>query len=94
MFNHFVDDNVGGADTLENLVEILHMHYFPRLLWAYLALNPSEYKFFVPSVQLLGPLRDLRGIRPSEDKPRVFKKCPSSRNKEELGMFLYKLLFL
>ena len=28
-FNHFVDDDVGGADTLENLVDFLHIHNFP-----------------------------------------------------------------
>ena len=27
-FNHFVDNDIGGGDTFENLIEFLHLHYF------------------------------------------------------------------
>ena len=30
-FDHFVDDDIGEADSFESLVEFLHTHYFPRL---------------------------------------------------------------
>ena len=32
-FDHFVDDDI-GANSFDNMVEFLHVHYFPRLAWA------------------------------------------------------------
>ena len=93
-FNHYVDDDVGGANTFDNLIQFLHLHYFPRLAWAHLTLNPSKCKFFVPKVQVLGHQRDEKGIRPSEDKLGMFREWPVPKNKEELLKFTYMLPFL
>lgn len=40
-FDHFIDDDVGGAGTFDALVDFLHSQYFPRLTWAKLTLNPT-----------------------------------------------------
>ena len=93
-FDHFVDDDVGGARTFEDMFQFLHEHYFPRLKWARLTLNPKKCKFFVPRIQILGHQRDVSGIRPSEDKLRAFREWPSPQSKAELDRFLYMLPFL
>ena len=31
-FNHFIDDDIEGADTFEELIKFLYNHYFLRLL--------------------------------------------------------------
>ena len=62
-FDYFVDDDIGGEYSFEILVEFLHTHYFPRLAWAKLTLNPSKCFFFVPKVKILGHQRDKDGIR-------------------------------
>ena len=54
MFAHFVDDDLGGAPTFEALINFLHNHYFPRLAWSGLTLNPEKSKFFVEEVRVLG----------------------------------------
>ena len=94
VFDHFVDDDIGGADSFNHLVEFLHMHYFPRLAWAKLTLNPLKCSFFVPSVKILGYQRDGEGIRPSNDKLGQFREWSISTNKEELMRFLNTLPFL
>ena len=30
-FDHFMYDDIGGADSFESLIEFLHTYYFPRL---------------------------------------------------------------
>ena len=93
-FNHFVDDDCGGAETFSSLVEFLHNHYFPRLAWAKLTLNPAKCEFFIAKVHILGHQRDEKGIRPSEDKLGMFREWPTPKNKEELLKFTYMLPFL
>lgn len=93
-FDHFVDDDIGGADSFSNLVTFLHEHYFPRLAWAKLTLNPSKCTFFVPRVKILGHQRDGEGIKPSEDKLGQFREWPTPTNKDELMRFLNTLPFL
>lgn len=39
---HFLDDDLGGSNEFANLLHFLHWHYFPRLAWARLTLNPSK----------------------------------------------------
>ena len=39
LYEHFLDDDVGGATYFDTLLEFLHGHYFPRLAWAMLTLN-------------------------------------------------------
>lgn len=94
VFDHFVDDDIGGADSFDHLVEFLHEHYFPRLAWAKLTLNPAKCSFFVPRVKILGHQRDKEGIRPSDDKLGQFRDWPIPTNKDELMRFLNTLPFL
>lgn len=94
IFNHFVDDDIGGSDTLSGLIHFLNHHYFPRLSWAKFTLNPAKCEFLVSNIQLLGHRRDLRGIRPSENKLGVFREYSSFTSKDELERFLYMLPFL
>ena len=30
-FNYDINNNVGGANTFDNLIQFLHLHYFSRL---------------------------------------------------------------
>ncbi len=40
--DRYVDDDCGGAAKAEDLVDYLHHHYFPRLSWVKLTLNPKK----------------------------------------------------
>ena len=93
-FDHFVDDDIGGANSYDDLISFLHVHYFPRLIWARLTLNPAKCAFFVPRVKILGHQRDEKGIRPSEDKLGMFREWPVPTNKDEIMRFLNTLPFL
>ena len=93
-FNHFVDDDIGGADTFEELVEFLHNHYFPRLLWARLTISPAKSKFFVEKLRILGFTRDNTGIRPSADKLAAMREYPTPVDAPSLERFIYMLPFL
>ena len=93
-FSHFVDDDAGGADTFEELLEFLHKHYFPRLVWSRLTLNPAKSYFFVDEMKILGFSKTPLGIRPSADKTAAFRDWPIPRNEQELLRFLYMLPFL
>ena len=94
VFNHFIDDDVGESDTLSTLIHFLHTHYFFRLVWTKLTLNSKKCEFFTSKIQLLKHRRDLRDIRPSENKIGVFREYSSLTCKEKLERFLYMLLFL
>ncbi|KFY31815.1 hypothetical protein V493_00778 [Pseudogymnoascus sp. VKM F-4281 (FW-2241)] len=93
-FAHFVDDDGGGADTLENLVHFLHHHYFPRLAWARLKLNPDKAKFRSANVRILGHARTTNGLRPSADKVAAFRDWPVPVEPRELERFLATIPFL
>ena len=41
-FEHFVNNNVSGATTFDNLVKFLHHHYFSQIAWSKLSLNPKK----------------------------------------------------
>lgn len=94
IFEHFVDDDFGGAETVEDLITFLHQHYFPRLAWAKLTLNPAKCRFFVGKVGVLGHQRDRHGIRPSEKKLAAYEHWPTPTSKEELIRFCNGLPFL
>ena len=93
VFNHFIDDDVKKSDILSTLINFLHTHYFPRLVWAKLTLNPKKCEFFTSKIQLLEHRRNLKDIRPSENKIEMFRKYSSSICKEKLERFLYMLFF-
>lgn len=54
----------------------------------------TKWEFFVPSLGILGHQKDGQGIRPLEDKLRMFREWPSPTTKEELERFLYMPPFL
>jgi len=67
-----MDDDCGGSDTFEGLLAFLSNHYFPRLKWAALILNPLKSKFFIDTVKMLGHVRQAGwGICLSADKIAV-----------------------
>ena len=92
-FEHYMDDDLGGAKTLDALIRFLHDHYFPRLKWARLTLNPKKCAFFIGKVQILGHQRDEKGLRPAEDKLGMFRDWPTPTTKEEVMRFVYMLPF-
>lgn len=94
MFTHFQDDDIGGADSFEHLFEFLHEHYFPRLVWASVTLNPKKSKFWVKNVRILGHQRVEKGVRPSEDKLATFREWPTPTNFKQVEDFCYMLPFL
>lgn len=53
-FEYFMDDDQGGAETFEELVQFLHERYFLRMSWAKLTLNPKKTKFFRTKIGILG----------------------------------------
>jgi hypothetical protein len=93
-FEHFVDDDGGGADTMQNLIEFLHTHYFPRLAWARLRLNPAKAKFGSANVRILRHMRAMGGVRPSADKMKAFRDWLTPTEPKELERFLAALPFL
>ncbi|WP_217551352.1 hypothetical protein, partial [Pantoea sp. GbtcB22] len=40
-FEYFMDDDAAATENMNNMVSFLHQHYFPRLAWAGLTLNPA-----------------------------------------------------
>ena len=93
VFNHFIDDDVKEFDILSTLIHFLHTHYFLRLVWTKLTLNSKKCEFFTSKIQLLRHRRDLRDIRFSENKIKMFREYSSLTCKKKLERFLYMLLF-
>ncbi|RDI83557.1 hypothetical protein Vi05172_g6513 [Venturia inaequalis] len=93
VFDHFVDDDIGGADGFDSLYEFLHEHYFPRLEWARLTLNPFKTTFFASKISVLGHEKTRLGIRPSAHKLRAFAQMQSPTSPRELDEFLWQLPF-
>ncbi|KFY93051.1 hypothetical protein V498_04584 [Pseudogymnoascus sp. VKM F-4517 (FW-2822)] len=84
VFSHFVDDDMGGARTFEDLFQWLWMHYFPLLVWSKFTLNPRKVCFFTSELHILGFTRTLQGICPSTDKLAALKNIKSPTSEEEL----------
>ena len=94
VFGHFVDDDFGGAADFDNLFEFLWQHYFPRVLWAKLALNPAKSQFFTDHIDILGFSKDGKGLRPMADKVAAIRDYPTPEGPAELEKFLYLLPFI
>lgn len=91
---YFMDDNLGGATTVDELIWFLHEHYFPRIAWAHLTLSPSKCRFFTNNIKVLGLEKSEHGIRPSADKREVIGNYPIPRDTKELEHFLNLLPYL
>ena len=72
----------------------LYDYYFPRLAQAKLSINLAKCAFFTPEVSVLGYIKGLKGIRPSEKKLNAFAKQPTLENEGELKRFIDALLQL
>ena len=94
VFLHFMDDDVGGASSFDRLLGFLHYHYFPRVAWAKLTLNPKKSVFFCNRFKILGNQRCPQGIRPSEDKLAMFRDYPVPTCTTDVEKFCYMLQFL
>lgn len=94
VFEHFVDDDLGGGKTFQDLFNFMHHHYFPRLAWAKLTLNPKKCRFFIAGLSLLGLERTAAGLRPSADKIAAIRDYPEPTNEKELARFLHMLPYL
>ncbi|KAL3247644.1 hypothetical protein ABHI18_012339, partial [Aspergillus niger] len=93
-FDHFMDDDTGGAASVEDLLDFLHSQYFPRLAWARLTLNPKKTTFFTKQVTILGHQCTENGIRPSADKIAAIRSWPTPTDERSLLRFLNGLPFL
>ena len=71
VFDHFVDDDNGGAQSFGSLVQFLPVHYVPRLAWAKLTSIPNKCPFSTPRVKFQGHQRDGEGIRPSDSEDKL-----------------------
>lgn len=54
----------------------------------------KKIKFFIPRIKILGHQKDVIGIRPFEDKLKMFREWPTPKDKIELDRFLFMLPFL
>lgn len=93
-FRYFMDDDVGGATSVDILFQFLHEHYFPRLKWAKLTLNPDKCKFFSPQIEVLGFIKDEYGIRPSQDKQDVIGNYETPEDEKDLERFCAMLPYI
>lgn len=93
-FGFFMDDDTGGGRDFDSLFCFLHEHYFPRLAWAKLTLNPDKSTFFASQVEILGHTRMARGIRPNVDRIAAFRNWPPPQTEAELKRFCDALPWL
>lgn len=93
-FTYFMDDDQGGASTVEDLLAFLHRRYFPRLAWAGLTLNPKKTTFFSSTIGILGHHCTKTGLRPSIEKIQALMEWPEPTNDQELFRLTYVLPFL
>ncbi|KAJ8175493.1 hypothetical protein LV161_008779 [Aspergillus fumigatus] len=93
-FEYFMDDDAAATENMNNMVSFLHQHYFPRLAWAGLTLNPAKSVFFTDEIEILGHQCTHNGLRPSITKLEALRAWPEPTNEEELMRFIYLLPFL
>lgn len=84
----FMDDDAMGGIGLDTMFAFLHDHYFPRLAWARLSLNPEKSTFFALAIDILRHKRVPRGLRPGLDMLSAFRGWPTPENEGELMKFL------
>lgn len=75
------------------MFDFLKDHFFPRVTWARMALNPLKSEFFVRRIPILG-LVGGDGIRPSDNKISVMKDYPTPKSYSDVEAFLYLTPFL
>jgi hypothetical protein len=93
-FEAYMDDDLGGATSVDILMDFLFDHYFPRLSWAKLTLNPDKCRFFSTRLDVLGFVKDSYGIRPSQDKQEVITQMEAPQSEEELAHFCALLPYI
>jgi hypothetical protein len=93
-FMTFFDDDMGATISFETQLDFLHRHYFPRMHWARLVLNPAKSHFFMPRIEMLGLQADAEGVRPSHGKLKAFREYPSPSCEKELDQFEYMTTYL
>jgi len=93
-FMTFFDDDMGATISFKTQLDFLHDHYFPRMHWAKLVLNPAKSHFFMPKIEMLGLQVDGRGVRPGNDKLKVFSEYPTPTCEKELDQFEYMTTYL
>jgi hypothetical protein len=76
------------------MIRFLHHHYFPRLPWAGLTLNPAKNNFFTQEIEILGHHCTRTALQPSISKLAALEDWPEPTNEEELMRFIYVLPFL
>lgn len=85
---YYMDDDLGGATTVDKLIWFLHNHYFPRVAWAKLTLSPSKCRFFSEEIKVLGFQKTWEGVRPHFKKQDVILNYPAPTNEKEMEHFL------
>ncbi|KJX92402.1 hypothetical protein TI39_contig5856g00005 [Zymoseptoria brevis] len=90
-FDCSIDDDLGGGKSFDKVLDFLHNHYFPRVLWARLSLSPKKSEFFTSKGKVLRHSKDPSGIRPAEDMMAAFRKWPAQTNEKELADFCHML---
>lgn len=94
VFGHFSDDDNGGAEDFESLVNFLDEHYFPRITWARLTLNPEKCEFFTATINLLGFRLEAGHLRPLLERAAAIAAFPIPVDEGSLNHLLWQLPWL
>jgi hypothetical protein len=76
-FEAFVDDDYGAHRMVEEQHDFLHKHYFPRLAWSGLTINPRKSGFFLDSISPVGFKASGQGLWPSCDELQAIRDYPA-----------------
>jgi hypothetical protein len=87
-FSPFMDDHLGGFKDFDSQFKFLHEKYFPRVRFGPIALSAKKTKVFVKTLELIGFMGSLDGLRPSIRHRDRILNWPTPRNKAELDAFI------
>jgi hypothetical protein len=93
-FDGLIDDSYGGAETFSDMVDFLHTKFFPRCEFGPHYLKPSKSFFFFPSLEFVGLVASIDGIRPSLQKREMILQWPTPTSQQEVDAFCYLTPYL
>jgi hypothetical protein len=93
-FDGLIDDSYGGAETFADMLDFLHTKFFPRCEFGPHYLKPSKSFFFFPSLEFVGLVAGIDGIRPSLQKREMILQWPTPTCQEEVDAFCYLTPYL
>ncbi len=93
-FGLYVDDHSSSAKTFENMFQFLHETYFPQVAFGPVFLTGKKTFAFDDKLDILSFEGTNKELRPSTKHRDKVKNWSTSRNCEELDVFLWLTLFL